>query len=119
MRVHECGKLEGKKKGNESANCIIVNHAAAPQKLKIASIAYKIIPGHKGVRIEPGQRKPFSKESKKPITGSGKRNKESTESDNEDNPGRKDPGRVDRGQTGPSDYGGSLKKPGYIVIDHK
>ena len=94
MAVQECGKLESKKKSDESANGVIVNHAASPKKFKIAGIADQIIQGRKVIAIEPIDRQPTVEEIKKQITGRGKADKESTKGNNENNPGRKDPGRV-------------------------
>ena len=94
MTIHECGKLESEEKSYESANGVIVNHAASPKKFKIAGIADQIIQGREIVAIEPIDRQPAVEEIEKQITGSGKANKEGTKCDDENNPGRKDPSRV-------------------------
>lgn len=119
MAVHESGEFESKEKGDESANGVIVDSAATPKKLKIAGITDQIIQGREIVAIEPIDREPAVEEIKKQITSRGKGDEESTKSYYENNPGRKDPGRINGCQTRPSDHGGSLKKPGYIVVDHK
>lgn len=94
MTVKECGKLERKEKGNESANGVIVDNAATPKKLKIASIADQIIQGREVVAVEPIDRKPTVEEIKKKITSRGERDEERTKGNDENYPGRKDPGRV-------------------------
>lgn len=119
MTVHKCGEFESKKKGDESANSVIVDGAATPKKLKIAGIADQFIQGREVVAIEPIDRQPTVEKIKKKITCCSKGDEESTKGDNKSNPGRKDPGRVNGRETRPGDYGGSLEKPGNIVIDHK
>lgn len=118
MAVQKCGEFESEKKGDESANGVIVDNAATPEKLKIARIANQIIQGREVVAIEPIDRQPTIEEIKKKITRRGERDEESTKGNDENNPGRKDPGRINGRKTRPSDYGGSLEKPGNIVIDH-
>lgn len=94
MAVKECGKLEGKKKGDESANGVIVDNAATPKEFKVAGIADQIIQGREVVAIEPIDRQPTVEEIKKKITRRGEGDEEGTKGDDENNPGRKDPGRV-------------------------
>ena len=94
MAVHECGKFESKKKSDEGANSVIVDHAASPKKPEVTSIADQIIQGGEIVAVEPIDSQPTVEEIKKQITRRGKGDEESTEGDDENNPGRKDPGRV-------------------------